>query len=369
MVLFLSSFLLATSLLLSVVPLPASATSCSSGELKLWRFLPDGAKDVNFNGNQERALRENPKKACICDTVDADEISAFISAGRANDVPWGRAVDKLTNQQIKRALKNWLDSNRDRPCPEPRNGHVSCSNNQCDATCDSPFELVTRRGEKKCECPLNFTFVPRTRSSPARCECSSPNFVLSGSSCVCPPSFNYDQADERCRVCDPAKLCSGVCHKRRKACASQVVVPRARGLQKGEEECERREGGKGAWKFCPVGEVSAHALQGEVHGWECLNVASGLESCGGCPSNSALISGQGSHAAPHPALDALAIAASLLLLPRDVTIGQDCSAIPNVNSVECIQGSCVVNSCLHGFTLSEGGACEKASLVGSSADL
>ena len=33
---------------------------------------------------------------------------AFISAGKQGDGPWGRAVDKLSNQQIKRALNNWV---------------------------------------------------------------------------------------------------------------------------------------------------------------------------------------------------------------------------------------------------------------------
>jgi len=85
----LPSFVLATSLLLSLVHTPVLAhwggggrddsPSCSTGEIRLWTFLGDRARSINFSDNQRQALKGHAKKACICEGVDGDEISgAFI---------------------------------------------------------------------------------------------------------------------------------------------------------------------------------------------------------------------------------------------------------------------------------------------------
>ncbi|KAG8844213.1 hypothetical protein FRC20_003594 [Serendipita sp. 405] len=53
--------------------------------------------------------------------------------------------------------------------------------------------------------------------------------------------------------------------------------------------------------------------------YECINVQSNLESCGGCISEDA---------------------------------GQDCTAIDHVNVVKCIKGKCVVGECKKGYSVS-----------------
>ncbi|KAG8823110.1 hypothetical protein FRC19_004588, partial [Serendipita sp. 401] len=53
--------------------------------------------------------------------------------------------------------------------------------------------------------------------------------------------------------------------------------------------------------------------------YECINVQSNLESCGGCISEDA---------------------------------GQDCTAIDHVNVVKCIRGKCVVGECKKGYSVS-----------------
>lgn len=66
-----------------------------------------------------------------------------------------------------------------------------------------------------------------------------------------------------------------------------------------------------SFSLCPVGKT----------GWECLDTATDLEACGGCPGTS----------------DAV-----------------DCSTLPGVSSVDCVAGTCQVRSCARGFTMLNG---------------
>ncbi|KAH9845996.1 hypothetical protein C2E23DRAFT_872605 [Lenzites betulinus] len=91
----------------------------------------------------------------------------------------------------------------------------------------------------------------------------------------------------------------------------------------------RRECAPGQ-KSCPVyGGGGAD----NVRGYECVDVRSDLESCGGCvgPEDS-------------------------LLGERAPDGGRDCSAIPNVDSVRCRSGACVIGRCAQGYSLSPDGS-------------
>lgn len=74
----------------------------------------------------------------------------------------------------------------------------------------------------------------------------------------------------------------------------------------------------------PGAEITACPVENGI-GWDCLNLASTLESCGGCMS---------------------------------IGEGQDCTLIKGADTVGCIHGKCVIGSCESGFYLdSEKGAC------------
>jgi len=63
---------------------------------------------------------------------------------------------------------------------------------------------------------------------------------------------------------------------------------------------------------CPTGLTPCPAYRG----FECLDTTADLEACGGCPFEG----------------------------------GDDCSAIPNSDRVQCVQGKCEIISCRRGFT-------------------
>ncbi|KZV95035.1 hypothetical protein EXIGLDRAFT_834600, partial [Exidia glandulosa HHB12029] len=81
------------------------------------------------------------------------------------------------------------------------------------------------------------------------------------------------------------------------------------------------------------------------HGdWECLDVLSNLESCGGCPLLSSTLTGE-----HHPT-------------------GVDCTAIEGVLDVSCLLGRCAVSRCGKGFKVHvDGTTCVKISSVTTAA--
>ncbi|KAL1411941.1 hypothetical protein Q8F55_002932 [Vanrija albida] len=85
--------------------------------------------------------------------------------------------------------------------------------------------------------------------------------------------------------------------------------------------------------YCPPGRAACNVSPDITDGYECLNVAHELESCGGCKYGHYRINGTG-------------------------TIGIDCTAIEGVDrhAVGCFRGECAVLRCMSGYTL-ENGAC------------
>lgn len=98
------------------------------------------------------------------------------------------------------------------------------------------------------------------------------------------------------------------------------------GYVKCGNKCQRGHNcpSKGHWKArefvlaCTRGTVQCSTPNG---GYECLDTQSDLEACGGCPGSDSSV---------------------------------DCSAMPNVRNVQCVDGQCQISSCLRGSTLIDG---------------
>lgn len=69
---------------------------------------------------------------------------------------------------------------------------------------------------------------------------------------------------------------------------------------------------------CPAGHTACAVGSQLSDGFECIDAATNLEQCGGCVTDG---------------------------------LGQDCTAIPGVESVMCNQGSCIVLSCIQGMAV------------------
>lgn len=79
-------------------------------------------------------------------------------------------------------------------------------------------------------------------------------------------------------------------------------------------------------KVCPTGFAACatglKGFGGNAAGWECVDVDSDIESCGGCQQ-------------PMPG----------------GKVGQDCTAIPGADAVACLSGGCQILRCSRGFQL------------------
>jgi hypothetical protein len=73
------------------------------------------------------------------------------------------------------------------------------------------------------------------------------------------------------------------------------------------------------WQLCGLWDNSATSKR-----WECVNTMGDLESCGGCATEFADPFFKGE-------------------------TGKDCTAIPNVDTVSCLQGRCYIKKCNPGF--------------------
>ncbi|RPD56149.1 hypothetical protein L226DRAFT_488160 [Lentinus tigrinus ALCF2SS1-7] len=82
-------------------------------------------------------------------------------------------------------------------------------------------------------------------------------------------------------------------------------------------------------KSCPV--YGSTSGRGFLKAYECVDVQNDLESCGGCVTNDSPFG------------------------ERTFDGGRDCSAIPNVNTVTCNAGKCLIESCRDGYSLSADG--------------
>ena len=84
-------------------------------------------------------------------------------------------------------------------------------------------------------------------------------------------------------------------------------------------------------KSCPVYGSTLRG-RGYLKGHECVDVQNDLESCGGCVADDSPFGG------------------------RTADGGRDCSAIPNVDSVSCKAGKCLIGEhCLFSLGFSGGG--------------
>ncbi|KAJ3540954.1 hypothetical protein NM688_g6153 [Phlebia brevispora] len=155
--------------------------------------------------------------------------------------------------------------------------------------------------------------------------CSSPEHA----DLVCSPS---DPCSFKCKdgfvpyppynptecVCQqPNKVCNGVCgffpgH----SCPSSVPKKREVEMQYKRATCAKGYTACGVYGWQGFGSAEA---------WECVDTASDLESCGGC----------------------------MVPFGRTPAHGVDCTAILGVMDVSCAAGSCLVERCLPGYTVSQ----------------
>lgn len=114
-----------------------------------------------------------------------------------------------------------------------------------------------------------------------------------------------------CTCSSPKKECNGKCGTFPGGCGSQTPTKR-RVSRRSDEPC-------------PVGLDICGVTGG--NGWDCVNIEKDRDSCGGC-------------AIPSP------------FAPAASSAGIDCTRMPNVDTVDCVSGSCYVRSCQSGFTVS-----------------
>ncbi|KAG9096174.1 Dihydroxyacetone synthase, partial [Ceratobasidium sp. 370] len=193
-------------------------------------------------------------------------------------------------------------------------GASGCTTLSCPAgkrpvgnTCaNCPAKTYSSAGDTSCtDCP------PGSISSPGSSSCTPcPGGSVpspSANSCSTCPRNTYSNGDN-CSPC-PAGSTS---NPGSSSCGPQ---PSRRAVQPAIDTCSYTPG----FQRCPVFNGGG--------GTECINVLTTLDSCGGCVG---------------PDDD------------DDSFVGQDCSAIPNVDQVECEQGRCKIISCRAGYTLGEG---------------
>ncbi|KAI0729194.1 hypothetical protein C8Q72DRAFT_778603, partial [Fomitopsis betulina] len=159
---------------------------------------------------------------------------------------------------------------------------------------------------KHCTYPPHATAAPVCGDNVGCGWGCEPPFVKSGDQCACP--FPWKECNGRC---GPWTTCSSGTPWKRDTIGKRV---------------------QSSTGVCGMYGGSARAF-------ECLNVNTTLESCGGCTI-------------PNPFLGATTAA------------GTDCSSIPGVNRVSCVTGRCAVYSCGEGWVVNgSGDGCVRASAV------
>ncbi|PPQ93896.1 hypothetical protein CVT25_007809 [Psilocybe cyanescens] len=81
--------------------------------------------------------------------------------------------------------------------------------------------------------------------------------------------------------------------------------------------------------LCPIGLSACQIIGRGAELWECVDTQKDLESCGGCM-----------------------IQSSYLFSKDD---GIDCTAIPGISDVSCVEGKCLVHRCMAGFSVNQAG--------------
>ncbi|WVF70466.1 hypothetical protein IAT40_005256 [Kwoniella sp. CBS 6097] len=150
-------------------------------------------------------------------------------------------------------------------------------------------------------------------------------YVLTGGSKCCLPGSSLD-ANGNCFVpptCSTTEiLCNSKCYPRSSyTCPSGLPVAIT---SKRAESCPV------GFSKCAVGALGANM-------WECVDTKSDIESCGGCMY-------------PTPSLTN----------PMALSVGTDCTSIPNVSGVSCNSGACLIDSCAKGYRLNGNGtSCDR----------
>ncbi|KAF8886714.1 hypothetical protein BD779DRAFT_603412 [Infundibulicybe gibba] len=226
----------------------------------------------------------------------------------------------------------------DTPCPPGSyasvSGATSCS--PCPAGKQCPGSGTSVPGT----CPPG-TFSGTGATSCALCQAGS--FTsLSGSStcCTCCAGFYSNGARTECTKCPGATPYSAPGSSNPGACSGSGtttpalscqqdpisrVCPAPVGLPTGvltRANVRRQVCPKSTQKNCPIYKNTKGTTM--LAGYECVDVANDLESCGGCVD----FSRDGR---------------------RSEDGGRDCSAIPGVDTVKCMLGKCVIKRCRSGY--------------------
>ncbi|KAJ7705416.1 hypothetical protein B0H17DRAFT_920170, partial [Mycena rosella] len=158
----------------------------------------------------------------------------------------------------------------------------------------SPFKIGQQGRNAQCARPPPHAHRACTNANPCQFVCDT-GFVAQGGQCVCPA---------------PKVICNNKCAPSRE---NPITT-----LEAAQITC-------GSKTVCGV----AHPKTD--NDFECLDVTSNFDSCGGCVY-------------PHPFQ-------SKATLPR----GTDCARIPNARHVSCQNSKCVVQQCRKSYTLSPNG--------------
>ncbi|KAI0373823.1 hypothetical protein BV20DRAFT_678096 [Pilatotrama ljubarskyi] len=189
------------------------------------------------------------------------------------------------------------------------------------------YSPTTGLGQQCYECPKG-TFVA-VEGATACCSCCSGfyNDQTSQDHCFdCPVRGAYSPAGSTSK--DQCGNTSGggltTCSMSGNTCpntSGSFPSSARREIHRRRPECPRSH------RSCPV-----YGLRGAIRGHECIDVRNDLESCGGCVSDDSQFG------------------------ERSADGGRDCSAIPNVDSVTCRRGACVIGRCAPGYVVSENGS-------------
>ncbi|GAA6021826.1 hypothetical protein JCM11491_001534 [Sporobolomyces phaffii] len=170
------------------------------------------------------------------------------------------------------------------PCPAcPANSHSICGSGSCGCECNDGFTSDSTTG--KCvpdgACRSSGGKLKHNRDGTSTCQCTSPYVSGPSGSCVLPPSARARAARNRVR--------------------SQLSLDFP--SVEGDDHLK-----------CPDGERACPL--GDSNGYECLDVTSTLDSCGGCPGEAA---------------------------------AQNCLVLPGAAGVTCRNSECIIASCFPGW--------------------
>ncbi|KZT55637.1 hypothetical protein CALCODRAFT_556336 [Calocera cornea HHB12733] len=150
----------------------------------------------------------------------------------------------------------------------------------------------------------------------------------------CPAgTYNDDSDSSSSRAC---KDCSAGYYSSSSGSTKCTRCPNGQTSNSGSSSCTavnshrpRAMKAKRAGAQCKLGFMSCPIMSGRG-GMECLDIDNDLESCGGCVG----YDGEGT--------------------------GVDCTSIPGVNTVQCVGGQCIVQSCERGYRIGDmGTSCER----------